>query len=213
MFVPDGERPKEIDGEKLNLKQFHAKYQVTGSNDLVSTLFPCVLVLFLSANHQVAKNLLTEIYKNLILKSLSSENNSRISEFSALTEIYAEINARIADLFFENQEKSKSEKLAQEMQISEQDDFFNNETSIERDEDLRSEGETENKLEDIKKDYEEPAVETAIENEEKTEKDDQEVFETEQKINKVDFEATKDKEIKDIVEKIDVVKRAFEISH
>ena len=99
------------------------------------------------------------------------------------------------------------------MQISEQDDFFNNETSIERDEDLRSEGETENKLEDIKKDYEEPALETAIENEEKTEKDDQEVFETEQKINKVDFEATKDKEIKDIVEKIDVVKRAFEISH
>ena len=172
-----------------------------------------MLVLFLSANHQVAKNLLTEIYKNLILKSLSSENNSRISEFSALTEIYAEINARIADLFFENQEKSKSEKLAQEMQISEQDDFFNNETSIERDEDLRSEGETENKLEDIKKDYEEPALETAIENEEKTEKDDQEVFETEQKINKVDFEATKDKEIKDIVEKIDVVKRAFEISH
>ena len=78
---------------------------------------------------------------------------------------------------------------------------------------MRSEGETENKLEDIKKDYEEPALQTAIENEEKTEKDDQEVFETEQKINKVDFEATKDKEIKDIVEKIDVVKRAFEISH
>ena len=39
------------------------------------------------------------------------------------SEICAEINSRIANLFFENQEKSKSEKLAEEMQISKQYDF------------------------------------------------------------------------------------------
>ena len=35
--------------------------------------------------------------------SLSFEDNSCVSEFSAPTEICAEINACIADLFFENQ--------------------------------------------------------------------------------------------------------------
>ena len=68
---------------------------------------------------------------------------------------------------------------------------------------MPSEGETENKLKDIKKDYEEPVLETATENEEKTEKDDQKFFETEQKIKNTDFEATKDKVIKGIVETID----------
>ena len=57
---------------------------------------------------------------------------------------------------------------------------------------MPSEGETENKLKDTKKDYEEPVFETATENEEKTEKDGQKFFETEQKINKTDSEATKD---------------------
>ena len=119
------------------------------------------------------------------------------------SEICAEINSRIANLFFENQEKSKSEKLAEEMQISKQYDFFDSEASPEREDDLPSEGETENKLKDIKKDYEEPVLETATENEEKTEKDDQKFFETEQKIKNTDFEATKDKVIKGIVETID----------
>ena len=68
---------------------------------------------------------------------------------------------------------------------------------------MPSEGETENKLKDTKKDYEEPVFETATENEEKTEKDGQKFFETEQKINKTDSEATKDKVIKGIVETID----------
>ena len=67
---------------------------------------------------------------------------------------------------------------------------------------MPSEGETENKLKDIKKDYEEPVFETATENEEKREKDGQNFFETEQKTNKTDSEATKDKVIKGIVETI-----------
>ena len=53
-------------------------------------------------------------------------------------------------MFFENQEKSKSEKLVQEMQIREQYNFFEDETSPEREKNLPSEGETENKLKDKK---------------------------------------------------------------
>ena len=93
--------------------------------------------------------------------------------------------------------------LAQQTQMSKQYDFFDDKTSLERDNDFPSEGETENKLKDIKKDYEDPAYETAIEFEEKTKKYHQEFFETGQKINKIGFEASKDKEIKDIVETID----------
>ena len=67
---------------------------------------------FFGADDEFAKDLLKETYKNLTLRSLSSETNSRLSDFTALTEICVEINAHIAKLFFENKEKRKSEKLA-----------------------------------------------------------------------------------------------------
>ena len=149
-FVSNGEKPGEVAGEKFNLKQLYTKFWGTESNGLVSSPFLCALALFFGAGDQVAKNLLTEIYKNLMLRSLSSKDNSCVSEFSTLTEICAEIKARSANLFFENQEKSKSEKLVQEMQISEQYNFFEDETSPEREKNLPSEGETENKLKDKK---------------------------------------------------------------
>ena len=201
LFVADSKKPEEVEDERLNLKQLYAKFCGTGSNGIVRTPFRCILVLFLDANDQVAKNLLTDIYKNLTIRSLSSDGKSRVLEFSALTEMCAEIKVHITNLFFENQEKSKSEKLPQEMLISEQHGFFDDETIPGRDKDLLSEGETE--LKDIKKDYEELVLETATDTEEKTNKYDQGFFRTEEKINKVDFEATKDKKIKDIDETID----------
>ena len=95
------------------------------------------------------------------------------------------------------------------MQISEQYDFLDDELSPGQDDDLLSEGETE--LKDTKKDYEEPVLETATEVKGKTKKDNQEFFETEEKINKVYFEATnKKKEIKDTVETIDDVVKGQE---
>ena len=190
LFVANSIKSEEVKDEKLNLKQLYAKFHGTESDGLVSAPFRCILALFLGASDQVAKNLLTDIYKNLTMRSLSSEDKSRVLEFSALTEMCAEIKAHIANLFFENQEKSKSEKLPKEMQISEQHGFFDDETIPGRDNDLLLEGETE--LEDIKKDYEQPFLETATDTEEKTNKYDQDFFQTEEKINKVDFEATKD---------------------
>ena len=94
------------------------------------------------------------------------------------------------------------------MQISEQYDFLGDELSPGQDDDLLSEAETE--LKDTKKDYEEPVLETATEIKGKTKKDNQEFFETEEKINKVYFEATKKKEIKDTAETIDDVVKGGE---
>ena len=190
LFVANSIKSEEIKDEKLNLKQLYAKFHGTESDGLVSAPFRCILDLFLGASDQVAKNLLTDIYKNLTMRSLSSEDKSRVLEFSALTEMCAEIKAHIANLFFENQEKSKSEKLPKKMQISEQHGFFDDETIPGRDNDLLLEGETE--LEDIKKDYEQPFLETATDTEEKTNKYDEDFFQTVEKINMVDFEATKD---------------------
>ena len=86
---------------------------------------------FFGANDQVAKKILTEIYKNLTLRSLSSKDNSLTLKFSVRTEICAEIAVRIAGFFSKNQEKRKSEKLAQEMRKSEQYDFSDDEASLE----------------------------------------------------------------------------------
>lgn len=76
------------------------------------------------------------------------------------------------------------------MQISEQYDFFGVDTGFEQDNDLPSEGETENKLKDIEIDYKESILETASEIEEKAKKHDQYFFETEERSNKVEIEAT-----------------------
>ena len=161
LLVTNGKNSEGVEDEKLSLKQLYAKFRGTGSNRLASAPFLCVVALFLGTNDQVAKNLLTEVYKNLTLRNISSKDNPCFSEFSALTETFAEINARITNFSFENQEKSKSEKLEQEMLISEQYDFFGDETSSGGDGDLFLEGETE--LKDTKKDYEEPVLEIATE--------------------------------------------------
>ena len=54
LLLHDDKKPEEVKDETLNLKQFHAKFQGTRSNSLVSTLFICALALFLGAKDQVA---------------------------------------------------------------------------------------------------------------------------------------------------------------
>ena len=64
LFVPDGETPPEIIGEKLSLKELFAKFFWTKSNGLVSSLFLAALQLFFAGKETLAKNFLTELYKN-----------------------------------------------------------------------------------------------------------------------------------------------------
>ena len=72
MFVPDGEKHDEITGEKWNLNLFYEKFRGTKSNDLVSMLFFGALAIFFGVPEEVAKNLLTELHKNLLLKAFSA---------------------------------------------------------------------------------------------------------------------------------------------
>ena len=64
LFVPDGETPPGIIGEKLSLKELFAKFFWTKSNGLVSSLFLAALQLFFAGKETLAKNFLTELYKN-----------------------------------------------------------------------------------------------------------------------------------------------------
>ena len=77
LFVPDGETPGII-GEKLSLKELFAKFYRTGSNGLVSSPFLAALLLFFAGKENLAKHFLTELYRNLIVEVLSSDNSENL---------------------------------------------------------------------------------------------------------------------------------------
>ena len=59
LFVPDGETPPGIIGEKLRPKELSAKFFRTGSNGLVSFPFLATLLLFFAGKETLAKYFLT----------------------------------------------------------------------------------------------------------------------------------------------------------
>ena len=73
LFLPDGETPPGIIGEKLSLKKLFAKFFRTSSNGLVLSPFLAALLLFFGGKETLAKNFLTELYKNLTVEVLSSD--------------------------------------------------------------------------------------------------------------------------------------------
>ena len=101
LFVPEGETPSGIIGEKLSLKELFAKCFRTGSNDLVSSLFLAALLMFFIGKEVQPKNFLTDIYKNL------SSDNSRNLKFDALTDLCIEIGARLENTIFGNLERER----------------------------------------------------------------------------------------------------------
>ena len=64
LFVPHGEIPLGIIGEKLSLKELFTKFFQTKSYGLVSSPFLAALQLFFAAKETLVKNFLTELYKN-----------------------------------------------------------------------------------------------------------------------------------------------------
>ena len=86
LFVPDGETPAGIQGEKLNLKKLFAKFVQSKSNGLVSAPFLGVLPLFFAGKETLLKDFLTELYRNLTVEVFSSENDVGL-KFQALTNL------------------------------------------------------------------------------------------------------------------------------
>ena len=123
LFVPEGETPSGIIGEKLSLKELFAKCFRTGSNDLVSSLFLAALLMFFIGKEVLPKNFLTDIYKNLTVEVLSSDN-SRNLKFDALTDLCIEIGARLENTIFGNLERERLDMEKQTEEISKNYDFF-----------------------------------------------------------------------------------------
>ena len=116
LFVPEGETPSGIIGEKLSLKELFAKCFRTGSNDLVSSLFLAALLMFFIGKEVLPKNFLT-------VEVLSSDN-SRNLKFDALTDLCIEIGARLENTIFGNLERERLDMEKQTEEISKNYDFF-----------------------------------------------------------------------------------------
>ena len=113
LFVPDGDIPSGIIGKKLNLKELFAKFFRTKSNAVVSSPFLVVLLLFFWGKETIAKNFLTELYKNLTVEVLSPENNSTL-KFTALADLCAEIDVTLSNAIFVNHERIRLDMKKQE---------------------------------------------------------------------------------------------------
>ena len=74
----------------------------------------------------LAKNSLTELYKNLTVEVLSSENSENL-QFDALSDLYVEIDVKLENSTFANHERARLNLKKQTEEISKKYDFFNNE--------------------------------------------------------------------------------------
>ena len=106
LFVSDGETHPGITGKKLSLKELFAKFFRTGSNSLVLSPFLAALLLFFVGKETLAKYFLTELYKNLTVEVLSSDNSENL-QFDALTDFCAELRVRLGNSIFGNHERAR----------------------------------------------------------------------------------------------------------
>ena len=73
LIVPDSEVPEGE--EKTNLKNLYEMFRYTKSHGLVSMQFLGILGIFFGAWLKESKNVITELYKNLLYATLSGANN------------------------------------------------------------------------------------------------------------------------------------------
>ena len=79
--------------------------------------------MFFADKQTIVKDFLTELYRNLTVEVLSTDNDS-ILRFETLTDLCAEINIRLANSIFANQERTRLDMKKQAEEISKKYDFF-----------------------------------------------------------------------------------------
>ena len=141
LFFPDGETPPEIIGEKLSLKELLAKFIRTGSNCLVSSPFLAALLLCFAGKEMLAKNFLTELYKNLTVEVLSPDNSENL-QLNALTELCTKISVRLGNSIFANHERARLDMKKQTEEVSKKYDFLDDEDD-KKDVKIKKESDTE----------------------------------------------------------------------
>ena len=228
LFVPDGETPPGIIGEKLSLKEPFANIFRTGSNGLVSSPFLASLLLFFAGKETLAKNFLTKLYKNLTVEVLSSENSENL-QFNALTDLCTEIGVRLGNSIFANHERVRLDMKKQTEELSKKCDFFDDEDD-KKDVKIKKESDTEmdetetipyvsprreNDIDDSEtivyaspkaesedkigeKIYKEPKLETAVEIKKQAIEDKKKFIKSELEQNKVDIQIAKESDIKKV---------------
>ena len=123
LFVPDGDAPPGIIGNKLNLKELFAKLFMTGSKSLVSSPFIATILLLFAGKEKLAKDFLTELYYNLLVEILSKDNNE-VLKFDALTDLCTEVGVRLGNAIFANHERARLNMKKQTKEIGKKYDLF-----------------------------------------------------------------------------------------
>ena len=85
--------------------------------------FLAALLLFFAKKETLAKNFLTELYKNLTVEVLSSDNSENL-QFDTLTDLCAELGVRLGNSIFANHERVRLDMKKQREEISKKYDFF-----------------------------------------------------------------------------------------
>ena len=126
------------------------------------------------------------------------EENSRMLECDALTEICTEISSCIISLTSSNNERKMKQKLKQEVKISEKYYFYDNGTDQAQVVNLPPKYQT--KIIDKKTEYVESTLQAASQIEEKTKIDKQYFLEVELEQNKINIGIEKDRNIAEITD-------------
>ena len=104
-FVPRPDLPLEVNSEEVNLNKLYEIFRGTNSHALVASQFLAPINIFFGGNPESSRKFLTEVYENLTVSSLSTDN---AFFFDALTDISAEINIALRRLA--SQKKVKKEE-------------------------------------------------------------------------------------------------------
>ena len=83
LLVPDRETPQG--SEKISLKSLYEMFKDAKSHGLVSLQFLSALNIFFGGDIGLSKDTITELYKNLLLETLSGQQQIELEKISDLT--------------------------------------------------------------------------------------------------------------------------------
>ena len=95
--VPDGETPPS--SEKISIKTLSEMFKDAKSHGLFSLQFLSTLNFFFVGDVSLSKDTITELYKNLILETLSGNQNI---EFEKVSDLTAHINFKMKHSILSN---------------------------------------------------------------------------------------------------------------
>ena len=95
--VPDGETPPS--SEKISIKTLYEMFKDAKSHGLFSLQFLSTLNFFFVGDVSLSKDTITELYKNLILETLSGNQNI---EFEKVSDLIAHINFKMKHSILSN---------------------------------------------------------------------------------------------------------------